>query len=349
VHYPVRSSVLRRVTGQVQAVDGVTLEVTAGSTVALVGESGSGKSTLGRVGLGLVEPTRGRVLLDGIDVAGLGNRAMRPLRRHGQMVFQDPYSSLDPRATVIQSVSEPLLVHSDMGKREREERVSALLELVQLDPSHMYRYPHQFSGGQLQRIALARALTVEPSLIVADEPVSSLDVSTQATVLSLLRRLQRELGVAYLFISHDLSVVRNLSHQIAVMYLGRIVEFGDAPELCSRPLHPYTEALLSAVPYPDPVHQRSRKRIVLSGELPSASNPPQGCRFHSRCPYVMDICRVEDPEQYENDRGGLVFCHLHTSGPQLAGETVRQLQTDVSLRTEGATAVRPETEKPASD
>ena len=241
------------------------------------------------------------------------------------MIFQDPYSSFDPRATVGSSISEPLRAHEDMNRQQRYERASELVELVGLGPQHLERYPYQFSGGQLQRLAIARALAIKPDLVVCDEPVSSLDVSTQAQVINLMRQLQRDLGVAYLFIAHDLSVVRHVSDNIAVMYLGRIVEQGPAEAVYNAPKHPYTEALLSAVPVPDPVEQRSRTRIVLTGDVPSPVDPPPGCRFHTRCPFVMDICRTVDPEDTITPDGTTVACHLHTSGPTLAGASVRTI------------------------
>jgi len=241
------------------------------------------------------------------------------------MIFQDPYSSFDPRATVGSSVAEPLRAHECLSRREREDRAAALLELVGLNRTHLSRYPYQFSGGQLQRLAIARALILNPGLVVCDEPVSSLDVSTQAEVINLLRRLQDELGVAYLFIAHDLSVVRHVSDRIGVMYLGRIVEQGPAEAVYTMPRHPYTEALLSAVPVPDPVVQRTRRRIVLTGDIPSPVAPPSGCRFHTRCPYAMDVCRRVDPPPFTADDGTVVACHLHTEGPRLSGATVRDL------------------------
>ena len=323
--FPVRSSLARRVIGRIRAVDDVSLTVGGGETVGLVGESGSGKSTLGRLALRLVEPTSGRVVLAGTDITDLAAGPLRAQRRNGQMIFQDPYSSLDPRATIAENVGEPLKTHFGLSKAKREARVAELMEDVSLRREHIHRFPHEFSGGQLQRIALARALAVRPRLIIADEPVSSLDVSTQAQILRLLARLQDEFQVAYLFISHDLSVVRHISDRIAVMYLGQIVEIGSNEEVATRPTHPYTAALLSAVPIPAPRLQRSRRRIVLSGDLPSASNVPAGCRFSSRCPYAMEICRSVVPEPFVTPSGTTVRCHLHEHGPALGGQPVLDL------------------------
>ncbi len=310
--FPVRSPLMRRVTGRVRAVDGTSLEVRAGETVGLVGESGSGKSTLGRLGLRLLEPTAGRIVLAGRDITRLSPGQLRPLRRDIQMIFQDPYSSLDPHAPIAASIGEPLQVHLGIRGAERDRLVGEALDKVRLSRSYLERYPHEFSGGQLQRIALARALAVHPKIIVADEPCSSLDVSIQAQVLGLLQDLQRDLGIAYLFISHDLSVVNHVSDRIAVMYLGRIVESGPTDEIINRPRHPYTQALLSAVPVPDPTVAR-RHRLALTGEPPSPARLPTGCRFQTRCPQVMDVCRTDDPPPVESESGTTVFCHLYTS------------------------------------
>ncbi len=308
--FPVRSRLLRRVVGQIRAVDNCSLEVFPGETVGLVGESGSGKSTLGRLALRLIAPSSGSVVLDGMDITELSPHDLRPLRRHIQMVFQDPYSSLDPHSTIGESIGEPLFNHFGLKGKARDDRVGDLLEKVQLRRAHVSRYPHEFSGGQLQRVALARALALEPKVIVADEPVSSLDVSTQAQVLKLLMLLQKELGVAYLFISHDLSVVHHLSDRIAVMYLGRLVEVGSSSSVVESPKHPYTRALLSAVPSPHPSAQRS-DRVLLLGDPPSPLHPPSGCRFHTRCPHAMPVCREVDPAAHTTSDGTTVFCHLY--------------------------------------
>jgi oligopeptide/dipeptide ABC transporter ATP-binding protein len=325
-HFPIRKGILRRIQAYAQAVDGVDFEILPGQTLGLVGESGSGKSTLGRCVLRLLKIDGGELRIAGHDMTKLSRRELRGVRRNAQMIFQDPYSSFDPRSTVGSSITEPLRAHESMNRRQREARAGELVTLVGLGPQHLQRYPYQFSGGQLQRLAIARALAINPQLVVCDEPVSSLDVSTQAQVINLMRELQRELGVAYLFIAHDLSVVRHVSDRIAVMYLGRIVEQGPAEAVYTSPKHPYTEALLSAVPVPDPVVQRSRRRIVLSGDVPSPVDPPAGCRFHTRCPFVMDVCRTVDPEATVTPDGTTVYCHLHTAGPVLAGESVRTLR-----------------------
>jgi oligopeptide/dipeptide ABC transporter ATP-binding protein len=324
-HFPIRKGILRRVHGHARAVDGVDFEIPSGGTLGLVGESGSGKSTLGRCVLRLLKIDGGDLRIAGEDITAMSRRDLRAVRRNAQMIFQDPYSSFDPRATVGSSITEPLRAHERMSRRERDDRAAELVSLVGLSREHLQRYPYQFSGGQLQRLAIARALAINPQLVVCDEPVSSLDVSTQAQVINLMRRLQRDLGVAYLFIAHDLSVVRHVSDRIAVMYLGRIVEQGAAEAVYTTPKHPYTEALLSAVPIPDPTVQRSRRRIVLAGDVPSPVNPPPGCRFHTRCPFVMDVCRTVDPEPTTTPDGSSVACHLHTTGPELAGASVRTL------------------------
>jgi oligopeptide/dipeptide ABC transporter ATP-binding protein len=294
--------------------------------LGLVGESGSGKSTTGRLVLRLIEPTQGSVRLEGVEVRKLRGDQLRRARREMQMVFQDPYSSLDPLASVADIVGEPFQVHFPrMGKRAREERVVQLLEQVGLGSHHMRRFPAAFSGGQRQRIAVARALALEPKLIIADEPVSALDMSTQSQVVNLVVDLQERLGLAFLFIAHDLSIVRHASHRIAVMYLGKIVEVGDADELYQRPRHPYSEALLSAIPVPNPPVERARTRIVLEGDVPSPINPPSGCRFHTRCSYAMDICRTVEPEHTATTGNGTVACHLHTVGPMLEGRPLAEL------------------------
>jgi oligopeptide/dipeptide ABC transporter ATP-binding protein len=328
-HFPIRRGVLRRVVGQVRAVDGVDLAVRTGHTVGLVGESGSGKSTLGRVLLRLLDPTAGTITFDGADITTVSTRQMRERRRGMQLVFQDPFSSFDPLATIADSLAEPMRNYLDLTKQQREEKVCDLLRTVSLDPDHRNRYPREFSGGQLQRIAIARALALSPKLLVLDEPVSSLDVSIQADIINLLGDLQDELGLTYLFIAHDLALVRHVSDRIAVMYLGRIVEQGSAEEVYERPKHPYTEALLSAIPVPNPARQRERERIVLQGDIPSPAAPPAGCRFHTRCSYAFEPCRTVDPPELTTPDGTAVACHLHTEshpgGPALGGLTVSGL------------------------
>ncbi len=325
-HFPIRRGLLRRTVGQVQAVDGVNVALGPGETLGLVGESGSGKSTLGRVLIGLLPATSGEVLLDGRDIVGLSVRELRPLREEMQIVFQDPYSSFDPLSTIGASLNEPLKTfRPNLSKTEKTDLIGDILKTVRLDPNHRVRYPREFSGGQLQRIAIARALLLHPKLLVLDEPVSALDVSIQADVINLLADLQPEFGLSYLFIAHDLAVVRHVSDRIAVMYLGRIVEQGAAEQVYTRPKHPYTEALLSAIPLANPKQQRQRERIVLEGDIPSPVAPPAGCRFHTRCRYTLDICRSVDPPAFDTADGTTVFCHLHTSGPRLSGETVVNL------------------------
>ena len=308
-HYPAGSRLLLNRGGAIKAVDGVSFTLARGETLGLVGESGCGKSTTGKVIVNLEQAQSGRIQYDGLDLLAVPRRERLAVCRRIQMIFQDPYGSLNQRMTVHDIVAEPLIVHSLFGSREdRRRRVEELLELVGLDPVHATQYPHEFSGGQRQRIGIARALAVEPELIICDEPVSALDVSIQAQVINLLKRLQKQYGLTYLFIAHDLSVVKHISDRVAVMYLGKIVELADKTELFSEPLHPYTQALLSSIPVPSPDHER--KRIILKGELPSPSNPPHGCRFNTRCPLAQSRCFVEEPEFREIKPGHFAACHF---------------------------------------
>jgi oligopeptide/dipeptide ABC transporter ATP-binding protein len=307
-HFPIKRGLLRRTTGYVYAVDGVSLTIQPGETLGLVGESGCGKSTVGRAILRLIEPTAGNIKVNGTDITHLDKQALRPYRRQMQIIFQDPFSSLDPRMTAGSIVGEPLRVHGMGNAKERRARVADIFKRVGLRAEQVDNYPHQFSGGQRQRIGIARALALEPSLIIGDEPVSALDVSIQAQILNLVMDLQDEFGLTYLFISHNLAVVEHISHHIAVMYLGRIVEYTDKRALFTSPLHPYTESLLAAVPVPDPAIKR--KKIVLQGDVPSPVKPPPGCHFHTRCPYAFDRCKVEDPALREVRPGQHVACHL---------------------------------------
>jgi oligopeptide/dipeptide ABC transporter ATP-binding protein len=307
-HFPIRRGLLGRVSGHVYAVDGISFTIREGETLGLVGESGCGKSTAAKSIMKLIEPTAGEIKLRGARIDQLRPSAMRPYRRELQFVFQDPYSSLNPRLSVGAIVGEPLANYRIAAGSELKDRVIAILAKVGLRADAMKRYPHEFSGGQRQRIGIARALAINPRLIICDEPVSALDVSVQAQVVNLLKDLQKEFRLSYLFVAHDLAVVENISHRIAVMYLGKIVELTDRQSLFSAPLHPYTEALLSAVPLPDP--NAPRRRIILSGDVPSPINPPTGCRFHTRCPYAEARCRVEEPAMREVKPGHLVACHL---------------------------------------
>ncbi|HYP45239.1 MAG TPA: dipeptide ABC transporter ATP-binding protein [Propionibacteriaceae bacterium] len=295
-YYPIKAGVLRRTVGHVKAVDGVSFELYKGETLGIVGESGCGKSSLGRLLMRLEEPTEGRLTFDGVDVYSQKGADMRRLRRDIQIVFQDPYTSLNPRMTVGDIVGEPFEIHPDaVPKGGRRRRVQELLDLVGLNPEHINRYPHQFSGGQRQRIGIARGVALNPKVIICDEPVSALDVSVQAQVVNLMEKLQAELGLAYVFIAHDLSVVRHISDRVGVMYLGSLVELGDEEQIYGRPTHPYTQALLSAVPVPDPTLRNTRAEIVLTGDVPSPANPPSGCRFHTRCFKARENCATDIP------------------------------------------------------
>ncbi|MBV9553290.1 MAG: dipeptide ABC transporter ATP-binding protein [Alphaproteobacteria bacterium] len=307
-HFPVRKGLLRRTSGHVHAIDGVSFDIAAGETLGLVGESGCGKSTTGKAILKLIEPTAGEIRLSGKRIDGLSRAEMRPYRRQMQVVFQDPYSSLSPRLKIRDIIAEPLANYGEAKGEGTAERVEQLAEKVGLRSDTLDRYPHEFSGGQRQRIGIARALALRPNLIICDEPVSALDVSVQAQVINLLVDLQREFSLAYLFIAHDIAVVEHISHRVAVMYLGKIVEITDRARLFNNPQHPYTEALLSAVPQPDP--EAPKKRIILRGDVPSPVNPPPGCRFHTRCPYAFERCSAEEPQLKEIATGHNVACHL---------------------------------------
>ncbi len=308
VHFPIYHGFIRRQVGAVHAVDGIDFDIKRGETLGLVGESGSGKSTTGRAILQLRRPTSGSVHFDGTDLVALKGEQLRHMRRKMQMIFQDPYASLNPRMTVGEIVGEPLVVHNMAKSNEVEARVKYLLEVVKLEPSFSSRYPHEFSGGQRQRIGVARALALQPSFIVCDEPISALDVSIQAQVVNLLEELQGQFNLTYLFIAHDLSMVRHISDRVAVMYLGAIMELASRDEIYLRPLHPYTQALLSAIPIPDPIADAQRKRVILQGDIPSPVNPPSGCRFRTRCPIAQEVCAESRPEFREIKPGHFVAC-----------------------------------------
>ncbi|MGD8473693.1 MAG: dipeptide ABC transporter ATP-binding protein [Anaerolineae bacterium] len=312
-HFPVRSGVFRRVSAQVRAVDGVSFAIKHGECLGLVGESGCGKTTVGRTMLRLIEPTEGSVCFEGKDVADADAKTLKALRKQMQIIFQDPYSSLDPRIPIGESVGEGLLIHGMGNARERYAVVLEMLQRVGLEEYHARRYPHEFSGGQRQRIGIARALSLKPRFIVCDEPVSALDVSIQSQVLNLLRDLQREFGLTYLFIAHNLSVVEHISDRVAVMYLGKMAELATREELFRSPLHPYTQALMSAIPIPNP--KLKRERIILKGDVPSPLHPPSGCRFHTRCPKAFEACSVEEPAFHDAGGGHFVACHLVNGVP----------------------------------
>jgi oligopeptide/dipeptide ABC transporter ATP-binding protein len=318
-HFPIRAGFLQRQVGAVQAVDGISFDVMRGETLGIVGESGCGKSTTARLLLRLMEPTAGSIRFEGQEIAHIKGAELKALRREMQMIFQDPYASLNPRKTVGSIISDPFIIHgliSDTGERKR--RVQELMDTVGLNPEHYNRYPHEFSGGQRQRIGVARALALKPKLIIADEPVSALDVSIQAQILNLLRELQREMGITLVFIAHDLSVVRHMCDRVAVMYLGRIVEMASSEELYAHPRMPYTGALMSAVPVADPRLAAQKKRQVLAGDVPSPTNPPQACRFHTRCWKAQEICRTDDPPLEPKDGGNIAACHFPLTDEEVA-------------------------------
>ncbi|MGG0643430.1 dipeptide ABC transporter ATP-binding protein [Sporosarcina gallistercoris] len=319
-YFPIKKGLLGRTVGHVKAVDDISFYVNKGETLGIVGESGCGKSTTGRVLMRLLEPTEGTVEFDGKELTSLSTNEMRKMRRDIQMVFQDPYASLNPRHTIGKILEEPLLVHGISDAKERKKSVIKFLEIVGLSAFHAKRYPHQFSGGQRQRIGIARALMTNPKLIIADEPVSALDVSIQAQVLNLMQDLQKEFDLTYIFIAHDLGVVRHISDRVGVMYLGRMVELAPSEQLYAKPLHPYTQALLSAVPVPDPDYVK--EQVMIDGDIPSPANPPSGCTFHTRCPFKMDICTKVSPQLIEHENGQSVACHLYSE----------QADTDIEVK-----------------
>jgi len=328
MHFPIHTGVLRRKTGAVKAVDGITFDIMEGETLGLVGESGCGKSTAGRAVLRLYDITSGEITMDGIEIGSTPQSQLREMRPMMQMVFQDPQASLNPRMTVEAIIREPLDEHTTLTAQEKREKVAELMDAVGLNRAFAKRYPQAFSGGQRQRIGIARALALNPKFIVCDEPIAALDVSIQAQVVNLLEDLQEKFGLTYLFISHDLSMVRHIATRVAVMYLGKIVELAERETLFAEPLHPYAKALLSAVPEPDPALARKTERIILQGDVPSPSNPPKGCNFCTRCPKVMDICREVEPATREVRPGHFAACHLHEITSQTAGATAAQREAN---------------------
>ena len=333
-HFPILGGMLGRQIGAVKAVDGISFDIKRGETLGMVGESGCGKSTAGRAILNLHKPTEGKVLFEGKDITSMGAEELRLLRPKMQMIFQDPYATLNPRHSVLKIVGEPLVIHGIMkkGSSELKDRVAELLELVGMDPAYMRRFPHEFSGGQRQRIGIARALSLDPSFIVCDEPISALDVSIQAQVVNLMQDLQEQLGVAYLFIAHDLSMVKHISHRIVVMYLGKVMELAERNTLFDDPLHPYTQSLNSAVPEPSPKSERKRQRFILKGDPPSPANPPSGCVFHTRCPLAVEKCITEEPEFSEIYPEHFVACHL---ADQKGGSKISQQTNPNSVISRG--------------
>nr|WP_027308601.1 dipeptide ABC transporter ATP-binding protein [Caloramator sp. ALD01] len=310
-YFPIKKGLFNRTAHYLKAVDNVSFSINKGETLGLVGESGCGKTTCGRTIIKLYEPTDGQIIYDGVDIAKFSDKQMLEYRKKMQMIFQDPYASLDPRMTVGDIIGEAIDIHKLMGAKEREERIQYLLNRVGLNSEHASRYPHEFSGGQRQRIGIARALAVQPEFIICDEPISALDVSIQAQVVNMLEDLQADLGLTYLFIAHDLSMVKHISNRVGVMYLGKLVELADSNELYTKPLHPYTQALLSAIPIPDPDESAKKKRIVLEGEIPSPIDPPPGCRFKNRCRYAKPICSEQEPVFKDMGGGHFVACHLY--------------------------------------
>jgi len=311
--FPIKKGFFNKQVGAVHAVNNVNLDIYSGETLGLVGESGCGKSTTGRCIIGLIKPTKGSIKIDGVDLVNADSKTIKSLRKRMQIIFQNPYSSLNPRMTILDTLKEPLIIHKILSGKHLNERVLEIIDMVGLSSNVLNRYPHEFSGGQRQRIGIARALTLNPQFIVADEPVSALDVSIQAQIINLMEDLKKDLGLTYFFISHDLSVVKYVSNRVAVMYLGEIIELAPVDILYSNPQHPYTQALLSAIPVPDPNADKS-KVILLKGDIPSPTNPPSGCKFHTRCNYAMDICKTKSPDQIETEKGHFVSCYLVTPG-----------------------------------